>query len=124
MNRREFIKSLMAGVVGVCVPALVVAEKSFSIGAVTIIPAYLDICHSDVAIEDFDSSKQYGDFVILNNDTYSSDEIDKVIDVLERNARQCIPTKYMDKVAYVTSEGASTSDPFNELFTVSWRYTP
>lgn len=118
MNRRDFLKSVAA------------------IAGVAAIPAYA--LNSDVLVENIDDDYQelleeswkrfnprtsYGNVVYLN-DHPSTKQVNELICVLDRNIYETVPLEYRAKVEYSFKPSGGTIDPFDQLCSLSWKYSP
>lgn len=86
---------------------------------------------------DFDSTKQYGDFIeivpvgefchffgrVLAGD-WNETNIKKVTDVLTEEYKEFIPTKLHEHVNITKHGPVDDGDPLHKTGTVCWKYTP
>ena len=120
MNRRSFLKLFGVTAAAVALPAVA-----------------LEALHpEDVSPErlqldrwaQFDPKATYGDYVILTDDWNSINREHKlkIFKVIEDNMRLHIPPDHWHKVKYIDKGFGvgGTVDPYNELSTVAWKYTP
>lgn len=115
MNRRDFLKLFGYGAAVAAMPAVAVEAVKALDNTV------------QVAKAGFDPSETYGDFVVLTEDPRDISQAlrDKIFAVIEGNMRKNIPSGYWDKVIYIESyPSGSSADPFDETYTIAWKYTP
>lgn len=115
MNRRAFLK--FCGVVAASLYAtrMAIGSEVVEIREVGEYP-------------DFDPRKEYGDYVVLNDEEAFRKDAHirrQIFEIVERDMRFTIPPEYRSRVTYSFDGPVPTTyDPLVELFYLRWRYAP
>jgi len=115
MNRRDFLSLAAKIAVAAAMPKTAFAgeDKAF--------PSVDEINRS----WDFDPKVQYGNVILITEELTPEGKL-KAIMILKENMNNIVPPKYRHKVTYPDRlfGYSGAEDPFNEIATIAWKYTP